>query len=87
MNKENTKEIFKNYQRNERDTGSMPVQIALLTKRIYDLTDHLKINTKDFSCKRTLLKLVARRRKYLRYLKQEDFAQFESVTSKLSLKA
>lgn len=85
--KENTKEIMKDFQLSENDTGSMPVQIALITKRIQDLSLHLKNNAKDFSCKKILLKLVARRRKYLQYLKQEDLAQFESVTSKLSLKA
>lgn len=87
MNKENRMEMIKDFQINEKDTGSIPVQIVLLTKRIEELTNHLKVNKKDFSCKKTLLMLVARRRKYLRYLKQEDLAQFESVISKLSLKA
>lgn len=87
MNKEITKEIIKNFQINEEDTGSMPVQIALLTKRITDLTGHLRVNKKDFSCKQTLLQLVSRRKTYLQYLKQEDLAKFELVVSKLSLKA
>jgi len=80
-------EVIQNFKINEKDTGSIPVQIALLTKRIKELTNHLKVNKKDFSCKKTLLMLVARRRRYLHHLKQEDFVQFESVVSKLSLKA
>jgi len=79
-------EIIKNFQLDEKDTGSMPVQIALITARIKELTGHLQVNKKDFSCKKTLLMLVARRRKYLRYLKQENFAQFESIVSQLFLK-
>lgn len=87
MNKEITLELINNFKVNEQDTGSMPVQIALLTKKIEELTNHLKINKKDFSCKKSLLKLVSRRRTYLQYLKHRDLAQFESVIGKLSLKA
>ena len=86
MDKENKKQIVKNFQLFEQDTGSIPVQIALITKHIENLTSHLKKNKKDFACKKSLLKSVSRRRKYLQYLKHKDLTQYRSVTSKLSLK-
>ncbi len=70
----------------EKDTGSADVQIALLTKRINELTEHLKINTKDHSSRRGLLKMVATRRKLLDYLKDTAGERYSAVLEKLNLR-
>jgi len=70
----------------EGDTGSADVQVALLTKRINELTEHLKIHTKDHSSRRGLLKLVATRRKLLDYLKSTAVERYQSVLEKLNLR-
>jgi small subunit ribosomal protein S15 len=70
----------------EKDTGSADVQIALLTKRISELTEHLKINTKDHSSRRGLLKMVATRRSLLDYLKGTATDRYLSVVEKLGLR-
>lgn len=70
----------------EKDTGSADVQIALLTKRISELTEHLKINTKDHSSRRGLLKMVATRRSLLDYLKGTASDRYQSVVEKLGLR-
>jgi small subunit ribosomal protein S15 len=78
----NTKE----YQLHEGDTGSAPYQVALLTQRIFDLTDHLNIHTKDFSSRRGLLKLVARRRKLLDYIKTGSEEKYQEIIKGLGLR-
>jgi small subunit ribosomal protein S15 len=70
----------------EKDTGSADVQIALLTKRINELTEHLKTNAKDHSSRRGLLKMVAQRRKLLDYLKSTATERYQSVLEKLGLR-
>ena len=70
----------------EKDTGSADVQVALLTRRINQLTDHLKSNVKDHSSRRGLLQMVARRRKLLDYLKRTAADRYKSVIEKLSLR-
>ena len=70
----------------EKDTGSADVQIALLTRRINQLTDHLKIFRKDHSSRRGLLKLVATRRSLLDYLKRTSQARYKAVIEKLNLR-
>lgn len=70
----------------EKDTGSADVQVALLTKRINDLTEHLKVNAKDHSSRRGLLKLVATRRRLLDYLKRTSSDRYQSVLEKLQLR-
>lgn len=70
----------------EKDTGSADVQVALLTQRINQLTDHLKSHVKDHSSRRGLLMLVARRRKLLDYLKRTSNDRYKSVIEKLSLR-
>lgn len=70
----------------EKDTGSADVQIALLTKRINDLTGHLKTNAKDHSSRRGLLKLVAQRRSLLDYLKRKSVTRYQSVLENLNLR-
>ena len=78
----NTKE----YQLHEGDTGSAPYQVAMLTQRILDLTDHLNVHTKDFSSRRGLLKLVARRRKLLDYIKTNSEEKYQEVIKGLGLR-
>jgi small subunit ribosomal protein S15 len=70
----------------EKDTGSADVQIALLTKRINELTEHLKTNLKDHSSRRGLLKMVAQRRSLLDYLKNTASDRYQTVLDKLSLR-
>lgn len=70
----------------EKDTGSADVQITLLTKRINELTGHLKAHAKDHSSRRGLLKLVATRRRLLDYLKRTASARYQTVLEKLNLR-
>ena len=70
----------------QKDTGSADVQVALLTKRITELTEHLKANAKDHSSRRGLLKLVATRRRLLDYLKRTASDRYKSVLEKLNLR-
>ena len=73
-------------QLHEKDTGSADVQVALLTKRINELTEHLKSHVKDHSSRRGLLQMVARRRKLLDYLKRTANERYKNVLEKLSLR-
>jgi small subunit ribosomal protein S15 len=70
----------------EGDTGSADVQIAIMTKRIQQLTEHLRANKHDQSCRRGLLKLVGQRRRMLAYLRRVDYARYLAVTEKLGLR-
>lgn len=82
-----TKEInVKDYQLHEGDTGSAPYQVALLTKRIFHLTDHLLIHKKDFSSRRGLLTLVSQRRKLLDYIKKGSEEKYLQVIQGLGLR-
>lgn len=78
--------VIKDNQRNEKDTGSTEVQIALLTKKVEALTLHLSKNKKDFSARRGLLILVGQRRKLVRYLDKKDHATCNAVVKKLGIK-
>ena len=71
--KETKTELIQEYQRDQKDTGSPEVQIALLTTRITQLTDHLRVHKHDESSRRGLLKLVGRRRKLLAYIHKKDY--------------
>lgn len=79
-------DVKKAYQLHETDTGSAPVQIALLTRRIELLTEHLKANRKDHSSRYGLVKLVSARRKLLDYLRRENEPNYQSILKKLSLR-
>ncbi len=79
-------EIVKEYGANETDTGSSAVQIALLTFRIRELTEHLKINKKDHSSRLGLLKLVSARKRLMKYLKRKDYAKHNEIAKKLSIR-
>jgi len=73
--------------RHDKDTGSAEVQISLLTKQIAALADHLKTHKKDHHSRRGLLMMVGKRRRFLRYLKQENEKQYEKIAKKLELNA
>ncbi len=85
LNKERKKKVIEKHKKNPKDTGSSSVQIALLTERITDLTEHLKKNKKDFHSRRGLLLLVGRRRRILQYLKSEDSKKYSEVAKELKL--
>lgn len=78
--------IIKKYQVHKDDTGSPEVQIAILTKEIDQVSEHLKIHRKDNHSRRGLLKMVGNRRRLLRYLKGEDQKRYEKIADKLKLK-
>jgi small subunit ribosomal protein S15 len=80
------KEIIGEFKRHEKDTGSAEVQIAILTHRINRLTEHFEVHKKDYSSKRGLLKLIARRRKLLNYLKKTDKERYFQILKKLNLR-
>ena len=86
ITKMTTAEIIKEFGENETDSGSSSVQIALLTKRINILTDHLKEHIHDFHSKRGLLMMVGKRRKLLNYLKTNDVVKYREVIKKLNLR-
>ena len=79
-------QIIKQFARSDSDTGSAEVQIALLTKRIANLTEHLKINKKDHSSRLGLLKMVGKRKRLLRYLKSKDYDKYTQVISTLKIR-
>lgn len=78
--------IIKEFKVHEKDTGSAEVQIALLSKEIKELLSHLKKHPKDFHSKRGLLKMVAKRKKLLTYLKEKDIKKHNSIIKKIGLK-
>ncbi len=78
--------VIKDSARHESDTGSPEVQVALLSKRIDELTRHLKKNAKDFHSRRGLLQMVADRRSHLRYLETSDKRRYNALIKKLGLK-
>lgn len=80
------KEIIDDYRTHEGDTGSSEVQVALLTHRINELTDHFKVHKKDHHGRRGLLKLVGRRRRLLSYLKKKDLERYRSTIERLGLR-
>ncbi len=84
--KEVKSQIIENYRTHGSDTGSPEVQIAVLTQRIRDLTEHLKIHIHDFHSKKGLLTLVGKRRKLLRYLKNKDFNRYKNLIESLGLR-
>jgi small subunit ribosomal protein S15 len=86
MNAEKKLEILKQFQRNEKDTGSPEAQIALLTARINDLTPHFKTNAKDHHSRRGLLKMVSRRRRLLDYFKHTNLEAYRELISRLGLR-
>ena len=86
ISKEKKAEIIKTYGRSQEDTGSPEVQVALLTERITELTEHLKVNKKDHHSRRGLLKMVGQRRNLLEYLKKKDLEGYRALIEKLGLR-
>lgn len=86
MTKERKQEIINDYKRDEADTGSAEVQVALLTERINELTEHLKIHKKDNHSRRGLLKMVGQRRNMLSYLERKDVERYRTLIEKLGLR-
>ena len=83
---ETTQATLKQYQRSENDCGSVEVQVAILTGRINELTEHLKIHKKDNSSRRGLLAMVNNRRRLLNYLMKEDYARYTELIRSLKLR-
>ncbi len=86
MDKKTKAGLVKKFGANEADTGSSTVQIAILSHRISELTEHLKVNKKDNHSRRGLIAMVNKRRKLLKYLKREDLAAYEAITDKLKIR-
>lgn len=86
LDKGTKEEITKKFQLHDKDTGSADVQIAILTERIAELTDHLKRTPKDNNSRLSLLKLVGQRRRLLDYLNSTDTKRYQALITKLSLR-
>lgn len=86
ISKEAKAQIIEKYKRDEKDTGSPEVQIALLTERINELTEHLKVHKKDNHSRRGLLKMVGKRRNLLNYLSKKDLNRYREIVEKLGLR-
>lgn len=86
MDKEKKGAIVEHFRLHEKDTGSAAVQVALLTERISELTEHLKVHREDHHSQRGLLMLVGQRKRLLAYLKREDVARYRDLIERLSLR-
>lgn len=86
MNKDEKQAIIADFRRTAEDTGSPEVQIAILTKKINVLTEHMKANKKDFSTRRGLLQMVSSRRRLLDYLKRKDLSRYLEVIKRLGIR-
>ncbi len=87
LSKEEKMEVISKYQLHDRDTGSIEVQIALLSERINRLTEHLKVHKKDFHSRRGLLMMVGHRRRLLEYLRRKDTDKYRELVRELGLRA
>ena len=86
INLENKQEFAKKFGKNEKDTGSASVQVAMMTKKISDLTEHLKTNKKDFATKRGLLMMVGKRKRLLSYVKSQNLDEYRELVKKLKIR-
>lgn len=86
LSKEEKKRIVEEFGTHQGDTGSPEVQIALLTKRIEELTEHLKVHRKDHHSRRGLLMMVGKRRRLLNYLKEKDYERYKALIERLGLR-
>ena len=86
LQKETKTKLITYFHRHDTDTGSPEVQVAILTGRITQLTEHLRANKQDQSCRRGLLKMVGQRRRLLTYLRQHDYKRYLAVTESLNLR-
>lgn len=86
LTKEIKKEVVEKFRKHEKDTGSVEVQIALLTQRVNELTEHFKTHIKDHHSRRGLLKIVGQRRRLLNYLQQKDHDKYQDIIDKLNIR-
>ena len=86
LRKEEKTAVIENNRTHETDTGSPEVQIAILTRRINDLTEHLKVHKKDHHSRRGMLKMIGRRRNLLAYLKKKDIERYRAIIAKLGIR-
>lgn len=86
LTKEVKEKIIKEYRRDEKDTGSCEVQIAILTEEINELTEHLKVHTHDYHSRRGLLRKIGQRRSMLKYLAKTDITRYRELIKKLGLR-
>jgi len=86
LDKEKKRDVISNFQLRDGDTGSTEVQVAVLTERINQLTEHMRANRHDYHTQRGLLKLVGRRRRLLAYLSREDVDRYHSLIKRLGLR-
>lgn len=86
LSKETKKEVVEKFRKHDKDTGSVEVQIALLTQRVNELTEHFKTHIKDHHSRRGLLKMVGQRRRLLNYLQQKDSAKYQEIIDKLNIR-
>ena len=86
INLKNKKELTKKYGKNEKDTGNADVQIAMLSEKIAELTEHLKTNAKDAQAKRGLLMMVGKRKRMLAYMKNKDLDRYRALIKKLKIR-
>ncbi|MCH3968362.1 MAG: 30S ribosomal protein S15 [Atopobiaceae bacterium] len=86
VTKERKAELIKQFGKNEQDSGSASVQVALLTERIRELTEHMKSHKKDYHTRRGLLMLVGKRRRLLGYIKKNDIEEYRSLIAELKIR-
>ena len=86
LTKEEKQKIVETYRRDEKDTGSPEVQVAILTERIRNLTENLKVHKKDNHTRRGLMKLIGRRRGLLKYIKNRDIEEYRALVKKLGIR-
>ncbi|MCD7952337.1 MAG: 30S ribosomal protein S15 [Synergistaceae bacterium] len=86
IEKDKKQSIIEEYKTHEADTGSTEVQVAVLTVRIRELTEHMRAHKKDFHSRRGLLIMVGKRRKLLQYLKRKDFMRYQTLIQRLGLR-
>ena len=86
ITKERKQELIKDYQQDVSDTGSPEVQIAILTTRINNLTEHMRTHKKDYACRRGLLAMVSRRRRHLDYLRKVDPQRYLDIIGQLGIR-
>jgi small subunit ribosomal protein S15 len=86
MDKDTKTQVIHDYQLHETDTGSPEVQVAILTNRISELTDHLRVHKQDASSRRGLLKMVGKRRRLLTYVRSKDYQRYVELTDRLNIR-
>ncbi len=86
ITKEETADLIKEYGKNEKDSGSAEVQVAILTERIRNLTEHLKVHKKDNHTRRGLMKLIGKRRGLLKYIKNRNIDEYRELIKKLGIR-